>query len=186
MKHDSTAILWSTSLAARGIFRLGALPVTYCCYRENLRKLNYLLATVRLTARRRALWRLGHFCTRTYYHRGLETGVLQCVEPRDGPGPYRRDVRWTDRASGSQRQNKPDTMFRVVFWDTLPCKIIIDLWNVGRQLFYTAVYLRRQLWTSYSPPWELEISQTRHVCIGDSDDESVAYLSGAGFKFRLL
>jgi hypothetical protein len=33
------------------------------------------------------------------------------------------------------------------------------LWNVGRQSFYTAVQLRRQLWTSYSPPWELEISQ---------------------------
>jgi hypothetical protein len=32
------------------------------------------------------------------------------------------------------------------------------LWNVGRQLFYTAVHPRRQLWTSYSPPWELEIS----------------------------
>jgi hypothetical protein len=34
------------------------------------------------------------------------------------------------------------------------------LWNVGRQSFYTAVYPRRQLWTTYSPPWELEISQT--------------------------
>jgi hypothetical protein len=33
-------------------------------------------------------------------------------------------------------------------------------WNVGRQLFYTAVYPRRQFWTSYSPPWELEISHT--------------------------
>jgi hypothetical protein len=33
------------------------------------------------------------------------------------------------------------------------------LWNVGRQSFYMAVYPRRQLWTSYSPPWELEISQ---------------------------
>jgi hypothetical protein len=32
------------------------------------------------------------------------------------------------------------------------------LWNVGRQSFYTAVQPRRQLWTSYSPPWELEIS----------------------------
>jgi hypothetical protein len=32
------------------------------------------------------------------------------------------------------------------------------LWNVGRQLFYTAVHPRRQFWTSYSPPWELEIS----------------------------
>jgi hypothetical protein len=33
------------------------------------------------------------------------------------------------------------------------------LFNVGRQLFYTAVHPRRQFWTSYSPPWELELSQ---------------------------
>jgi hypothetical protein len=33
------------------------------------------------------------------------------------------------------------------------------LWNVVRQSFYTAVYPRRQLWTSYSPSWELEISR---------------------------
>jgi hypothetical protein len=59
--------------------------------------------------------------------------------------------------------------FRIVFWDVLPCKMIVDrrfmddggsthLWNVGRQSFYTAVHPRRQFWTSYSPPWELEIS----------------------------
>jgi hypothetical protein len=72
---------------------------------------------------------------------------------------------------------------RIVFWDVLPCKIIADkrfrgtccfhhqgsslipddggstyLWNVGRQLFDTALHPRRQFWTSYSPPWELEIS----------------------------
>jgi hypothetical protein len=35
-----------------------------------------------------------------------------------------------------------------------------QLWNVGRQSFYTAVHPRRQFWTSYSPPWELEISLT--------------------------
>jgi hypothetical protein len=34
------------------------------------------------------------------------------------------------------------------------------LWNVGRQSFYTAVHPRRQIWTSYLPPWELEISQS--------------------------
>jgi hypothetical protein len=34
------------------------------------------------------------------------------------------------------------------------------LWHVGRQSFYMAVYPRRQLWTSYSPPWELEISHS--------------------------
>jgi hypothetical protein len=44
-------------------------------------------------------------------------------------------------------------MLRIVFWDVLPCKIIVD-----RRLFYTAVHPRRQFWTSYSPPWELEIS----------------------------
>jgi hypothetical protein len=38
------------------------------------------------------------------------------------------------------------------------------LWNVGRQSFYTAVYPRRQLWTSYSTPWELEISQGSPGC----------------------
>jgi hypothetical protein len=69
--------------------------------------------------------------------------------------------------------------FRFVFWDVLPCKIIVDrrfrdtcclhnqrpddggityLWNGGRQLFYKAVHPRRQIWTSYSPLWELKIS----------------------------
>jgi hypothetical protein len=57
--------------------------------------------------------------------------------------------------------------FRIVFWDVLPCKIIVDrrfrgtcgwfipddggstyLWNIGLQLFYTAVHPRRQFWTS--------------------------------------
>jgi hypothetical protein len=116
--------------------------------------------------------------------------------------------------------------FRIVFWDVLPCKIIVDRrfrgtcclhhqvwvstevsevraasiiryecrpkfqryvlppssgmsvdrrfrgtcclhhqgWNVGRQLFYTAVHPRRQFWTSYSPPWELEISRRLLSC----------------------
>jgi hypothetical protein len=77
--------------------------------------------------------------------------------------------------------------FRIVFWDVLPCKIIVDrrfrgtcclyhqgwvcllynrdpfalgslipddgcstyFWNVGRQLFYTAVHPTRQFWTLY-------------------------------------
>jgi hypothetical protein len=50
--------------------------------------------------------------------------------------------------------------FRIVFWDVLPCKIIVDWrfrgtcclhrrgWNVGRQLSYTAVHPRRHFWTS--------------------------------------
>jgi hypothetical protein len=62
--------------------------------------------------------------------------------------------------------------FRIVFWDVMPCKIIVErryrgtcclqqqgdhpddggskyLWNVGRQLFYTAVHPRRQIWAKY-------------------------------------
>jgi hypothetical protein len=63
--------------------------------------------------------------------------------------------------------------FRFVFWVVLPCKITVDrslrggssyLWNVCRQLFYTAVYPRRQIWTSYSPPWELEIWHRQLAC----------------------
>jgi hypothetical protein len=59
-------------------------------------------------------------------------------------------------------------LFRVVFWDILPCKIIVVrrfrcAYGLGRQSFYTAVYPRRQLWTSYSPPWELEISHLTTV-----------------------
>jgi hypothetical protein len=50
-------------------------------------------------------------------------------------------------------------MFRVVFLDIIPDDGgSTHLLNVGRQSFYTAVYPRRQLWTSYSPPWDLEIS----------------------------
>jgi hypothetical protein len=43
-------------------------------------------------------------------------------------------------------------MFRIVFWDVLSWALIpVDggsthLWNVGRQLFYTAVHPRRQFW----------------------------------------
>jgi hypothetical protein len=39
-------------------------------------------------------------------------------------------------------------MFRIVFWDVLPCKIIVDRRFRGQQLFYTAVHPRRQFWTS--------------------------------------
>jgi hypothetical protein len=72
-----------------------------------------------------------------------------------------------------QRHTK--SMFRVVFCYILSCKMIVDRrfrgayclhhqgWVslVGRQSFYTAVYPRRRLWTSYSPPWELKISHTK-------------------------
>jgi hypothetical protein len=48
-------------------------------------------------------------------------------------------------------------MFRIIFWDILPCKMIVipddggstHLWNVVRQSFYTAVYPRRQFWAKY-------------------------------------
>jgi hypothetical protein len=76
--------------------------------------------------------------------------------------------------------------FRAVFLVVLPCKMIFDRrfrgayclhhqgwihpwwWRQsiilhGRQSFYTAVQPRRQLWTSYSPPWELEISRKTKV-----------------------
>jgi hypothetical protein len=57
-------------------------------------------------------------------------------------------------------------MFRIVFWDVLPCKIIVGrrfrgaycLHHRSVDNFYTAVHPRRQFWTSYSPPWELEIA----------------------------
>jgi hypothetical protein len=70
------------------------------------------------------------------------------------------------------RKSSQLLMFRAVFWDVLPCKIIVDrrfrsaycLHHQGRQSFYTAVHPRRQLWTSYSPPWEPEISRGTPVC----------------------
>jgi hypothetical protein len=40
------------------------------------------------------------------------------------------------------------------------------LWNVGLQSFYKAVHPRRQFWTSYSPPWELEISHGLELLLG--------------------
>jgi hypothetical protein len=46
-----------------------------------------------------------------------------------------------------------DLKFRIVFWDDDGGSMY--LWNVGRQLFYTALHPRRQFWTSYSPLWEL-------------------------------
>jgi hypothetical protein len=51
------------------------------------------------------------------------------------------------------------------------------LWNVGRQLFYTAVHPRRQFWTSYSPPWELEISQTSITFVRDHRRTSMSQSS---------
>jgi hypothetical protein len=75
-------------------------------------------------------------------------------------------------------------MFKVVFWDILPCKIIVDrrfrgayclhhqgcstyIWNVGRQ-FYTAVYPRRQLWT--------ELSKSKHSLFIISEYSYISFL----------
>jgi hypothetical protein len=78
-------------------------------------------------------------------------------------------------------------IFRIVFWDVLPCKIIVDrrfrgaycsevrtasiiipdnggsmhLWNVGRQLFYTAVHPRRQFWTLICSLFNDDLSVTQ-------------------------
>jgi hypothetical protein len=52
-------------------------------------------------------------------------------------------------------------LFRILFPDDGGST---HLWNVGRQLFYTVVHPTRQFWTSYSPPWELEISQICFMC----------------------
>jgi hypothetical protein len=57
-----------------------------------------------------------------------------------------------------------NTKFRFVFCDVLPCKLIVDRRFRGtcclhhRGWFYTAIHPRKQIWTSYSPPWELDIS----------------------------
>jgi hypothetical protein len=64
------------------------------------------------------------------------------------------------------------------------CLVIPDdggstyLWNVGRQLFYTAVHPRRQFWTSYSQPWELEISHNIEwfICVRFTICFLVSYL----------
>jgi hypothetical protein len=53
----------------------------------------------------------------------------------------------------------PDTIlqFRIVFWDVLPCKIIVDRRFRGTYFLHHQGW--RQFWTSHSPPWKLEISQ---------------------------
>jgi hypothetical protein len=44
-------------------------------------------------------------------------------------------------------------MFRIFFWDILPCKMIVDRRFRGTYCLHH--HPRRLLWTSYSPPWEL-------------------------------
>jgi hypothetical protein len=46
--------------------------------------------------------------------------------------------------------------FRIVFWDILPCKMIIDWRFRGAYCLHHQRW--RQFWTSYPLPWELEIS----------------------------
>jgi hypothetical protein len=45
---------------------------------------------------------------------------------------------YTNLSYATLSKNVMSLMFRIVFWDVLPCKIIVDL------LFYTAVHPRRQ------------------------------------------
>jgi hypothetical protein len=61
--------------------------------------------------------------------------------------------------------------FGIVFWDVLPCKIIVDRRFRGTCCLYHQgwvshgwVHPRRQFWTSYSPPWELEIWHRYYAC----------------------
>jgi hypothetical protein len=54
-------------------------------------------------------------------------------------------------------------MIRVVFWDILPCKMIVDRRFRGAYCLHHPWW---QLWTSYSPPWELEISRfSSSLCV---------------------
>jgi hypothetical protein len=59
-------------------------------------------------------------------------------------------------------------MFRIVFWDVLPCKIIVDRRFRGAYCLHhhPSVHPRRQFWTSYSLPWELEISHSFGFFLG--------------------
>jgi hypothetical protein len=64
---------------------------------------------------------------------------------------------WHNFLTISEISNSHGGKFRFVFWDVLPCEIVVErrfigtccLWNVGRQLFYMAVHPRRQIWTSF-------------------------------------
>jgi hypothetical protein len=49
-------------------------------------------------------------------------------------------------------------MFRIVFWDVLPCKIMVDNYFTSQKTF----------WTSYSQPWELEIWNSKPLWMGTS------------------
>jgi hypothetical protein len=74
--------------------------------------------------------------------------------PRAGCGPPYASIRPAN-AINKCKKNKINKEFKFDVQDGGSTY----LWNVGRQLFYTALHPRRQFWTSYSPPWELEISQ---------------------------
>jgi hypothetical protein len=92
---------------------------------------NYLPRSLCLTARRRALWRLGHFCTQTYLNRGLGTGVLQCVEPRDGPWTLlsglmlkRPDI-WMTKVGQARNVcfgGSSIIPYMISQWDHVPCR----------------------------------------------------------------
>jgi hypothetical protein len=58
------------------------------------------------------------------------------------------------------------SLFRAVFWVVLPCRMIVVRRFRGAYCLHHqgCVQPRRQLWTSYSPPWELEISH-RYILV---------------------
>jgi hypothetical protein len=117
----------------------------------------------------------------------LKETVFYCCRvgssKRKVKGVWKRDYKWDPYTTGILRSQisllrfqvltAASMKFRIVFWDVLPCKIIVDrrfrgtcclhhqrwvipddwgstyLWNVGWQLFYTAVHPRRQFWTDF-------------------------------------
>lgn len=61
---------------------------------------NYLPRSLCLTARRRALWCLGHFCTRMHIHRGgWELGCYNVWSPAMVLAPCWRDFCWRERTT---------------------------------------------------------------------------------------
>jgi hypothetical protein len=73
--------------------------------------------------------------------------------------------------------------FVIVFWDVLPCKIIVDRRFRGTCCLHHTLHPTRQFWTSYSSPWELEISNNIHSpyppgarpCKGRGSRQTVGY-----------
>jgi hypothetical protein len=77
----------------------------------------------------------------------------------------------------------------LVWCSELSSGLYCHLWNVGRQSIYTAVQPRRQLWTSYSPPWELENAtcllwhDLSYVCFQGYDILCICFMDMISFSF---